>query len=81
MGDNTFDIQLKFQGHYDENLLNLKIPRKLIKDNNNLLKINLIGNPSAVNPKTGNTETTCVWERALAYSKNMKEVVGPIVYE
>lgn len=79
MGDNSFDIELKFQGHYDENLMKMKIPRKLIKDNNNLLKINLIGNPSSVNQKSGNTET--IWERVLAYSKNMKEVIGPIVYE
>ena len=40
-------VQLSFQGHYNENKVQLKIPRKLLKNNGNVLKINMICDPYA----------------------------------
>ena len=47
MKNDTYKIELAFQGHYNENKMQLKIPRKLLKENGNELTINMICNPYA----------------------------------
>jgi len=66
--NSVLEVTLFAQGHYREEKLVIKVPRKLLKENQNLLKVNMICNPH----RSGK------WEVVEAYSKDSKKPIGSL---
>ena len=70
----TFTINLTFQGHYNENILKLQVPKKLLRENDNELKINILCNPYTYDQSKKHIGN---WEVAAAF-KDIHEDMKPI---
>lgn len=64
----VFEVALFAQGHYREEKLILKVPRKLLLENENILRVNMICNPY----RSGK------WELVEAYGEDPKQSIGKL---
>lgn len=60
--DSIYKFSLGFQGHYREPKLDLAIPRQLLVNSNDAIKVEMIYNPRK-----------CVWEFVMSYNFHTKE--------
>ena len=75
--DDLVDVNLTFQGHYNENIINLKISRQLLRNKGNVLRIKIQGNPYATAPGRMRFSN---WEKAEAFLSNMTDKIVDIPY-
>merc|ERR1712146_451540 len=68
--DSVYKFSLGFQGFYKEPKLELAIPRELIVNSNNAIKVSMIYNPR-----------TCKWEIVMSYNFHTREDLDIINYK
>jgi len=60
--DSMYKFEVDFQGHYKEPNLTVAIPRSLIVENNNAIRIDMVYNPRK-----------CIWEFVMSYNFASKQ--------
>ena len=72
-------INLAFQGHYNENDLEISVSRKMLKENGNSVRIIMSGDTFAV--KSGKNYTNWESVQALVDSMHLNEVIGNVAFK
>ena len=67
-------VTLTFQGHYNENILQVNVSRKMLWENTNKVLIKMVGDPFATAQKRMRFTN---WETPQAYL-NQNELLGPL---
>ena len=68
--NSVYKFDLGFQGHYGEPKLELAIPRALVAENNNEIKVDMIYNPRK-----------CKWEFVMSYNYGTKQDLDIVMYK